>query len=89
MCVLHIPSEARKFVFEFTGFIAFLQSDLALTDKVQPNRIAFNGLGRDLTVVQTSIPLLSKFDLQRPLVGLFVMRRCEPLVSRISVRSNG
>ena len=64
------------------------QSPSTLTDKIQFHRVAFDGLSGNLTVVQTSISLLSKFDLQCPLVRLFVMCRCETLVSRVSVCSN-
>ena len=60
-----------------------------LTDEIQSHRVAPNGLSGDLAFIETSVSLLSKFDLQSPLIRLLVMCRRETLVSRVCVSANG
>jgi hypothetical protein len=81
-------SKAVYAIYRAEKFSTSRHRSTTLTDKVQLHRVAFNGLSGNLAVVQTGISLLSKFDLQCPLVRLFVMCRCETLVSRVSVCSN-
>lgn len=60
-----------------------------LTDNAQRNEIAAHRLGRNLAFVDAGVPLLGPLDLQRPVVGVFVMRRLEALVRGVCVAPDG
>lgn len=61
----------------------------SLTDNIQINRITFNWLRWNLTVVAASVAFLNPFYLKRPLVGRSVVRRLETKVSRIRICADG
>lgn len=59
-----------------------------LTDNAQRDKVTAHGLGRDLALVDSGVPLLGPLDLQRPVVGVFVMRRLEALVRGVRVAAH-
>ena len=56
-----------------------------LTDDVEVDEVAANGLRADLALVYPRVPLLGPLDLQRPLFVVSVMVGLEALVARVGV----
>ena len=64
-------------------------SSLLLTDNVELHGISLGGGGRNLALVDASVPLLHVLDDEHPLVGGAVVPSREPLVRRVRVLANG
>lgn len=84
--------QRREESIEFSYFSTPLDRSLSVlaipTDHLQIDKVTLNGLRRDLTLVLSGVPFLNPFNLQRPVVGLLVMRRLKPLVGGVRVRTH-
>lgn len=60
-----------------------------LTDNVQIQRVTFNWLWRDLTIVAAGVAFLDPLDLQRPFIRRPMMCCLEAKISRVGVSAYG